>query len=71
MIDLHTHSLFSDGELTPAELARRFEVAGYKALAITDPAGRLQEIVVGAGLTEDDYQTMMKNAESVAKKCLT
>ena len=36
MIDLHTHSLFSDGELTPAELARRFEVAGYKGLAITD-----------------------------------
>ena len=36
MIDLHTHSLFSDGELTPAELVRRFEVAGYKAIAITD-----------------------------------
>jgi len=36
MIDLHTHSLFSDGELTPAELARRFEVAGYRAFAITD-----------------------------------
>jgi histidinol phosphatase-like PHP family hydrolase len=36
MIDLHTHSLFSDGELTPAELARRFEEAGYRALAITD-----------------------------------
>jgi histidinol phosphatase-like PHP family hydrolase len=36
MIDLHTHSLFSDGELTPAELARRFEVVGYRALAITD-----------------------------------
>src|SRR4030042_4545856 len=36
MIDLHTHSLFSDGELAPAELVRRFEVAGYKALAITD-----------------------------------
>jgi histidinol phosphatase-like PHP family hydrolase len=36
MIDLHTHSLFSDGELTPAELARRFEVAGYRAIAITD-----------------------------------
>ncbi len=35
-IDLHTHSLFSDGELTPAELARRFEVAGYRTLAITD-----------------------------------
>jgi len=36
MIDLHTHSLFSDGELTPAELARRFEVARYRTLAITD-----------------------------------
>jgi putative hydrolase len=36
MIDLHTHSLFSDGELAPAELARRFEVAGYRAVAITD-----------------------------------
>lgn len=36
MIDLHTHSLFSDGGLVPAELARRFEVAGYKTIAITD-----------------------------------
>jgi putative hydrolase len=36
MIDLHTHSLFSDGELIPAELARRFKVAGYRAFAITD-----------------------------------
>jgi putative hydrolase len=36
MIDLHTHSLFSDGELAPAELVRRFEVAGYTALAVTD-----------------------------------
>jgi putative hydrolase len=36
MIDLHTHSLFSDGELVPAELARRFEAAGYRTIAITD-----------------------------------
>lgn len=36
MIDLHTHSFFSDGELSPAELARRFEEGGYKAFAITD-----------------------------------
>jgi histidinol phosphatase-like PHP family hydrolase len=36
MIDLHTHSLFSDGELVPAELTRRFEAAGYRVLAITD-----------------------------------
>ena len=36
MIDLHTHSLLSDGQLVPAELTRRFEAAGYRALAITD-----------------------------------
>lgn len=38
MIDLHTHSTFSDGELIPSELARRAEAAGYAALAITDHA---------------------------------
>lgn len=38
MIDLHTHSSFSDGELIPAELARRAKVAGYRAIAITDHA---------------------------------
>ncbi len=36
MIDLHTHSIFSDGELIPAELTRRAAVLGYRALAITD-----------------------------------
>ncbi len=36
MIDLHTHSIFSDGELIPFELIRRAEFAGYNALAITD-----------------------------------
>ena len=36
MIDLHTHSLFSDGELVPSELARRADEKGYRAIAITD-----------------------------------
>jgi putative hydrolase len=36
MIDLHTHSLFSDGELLPSELIRRFEEMGYSCVAITD-----------------------------------
>ncbi|MGP8154906.1 MAG: histidinol phosphate phosphatase domain-containing protein [Smithella sp.] len=36
MIDLHTHSIFSDGELIPAELAQRAFAAGYKVIAITD-----------------------------------
>jgi histidinol phosphatase-like PHP family hydrolase len=38
MIDLHTHTVFSDGEVIPAELIRRAAVAGYRALAITDHA---------------------------------
>jgi len=36
MIDLHTHTLFSDGELLPSELWRRAQVKGYRYLAITD-----------------------------------
>ena len=34
--DLHTHSIFSDGELIPAELVRRAAVLGHSAIAITD-----------------------------------
>jgi len=36
MIDLHTHSLLSDGELLPLELARRAEEKGYEIIGITD-----------------------------------
>jgi histidinol phosphatase-like PHP family hydrolase len=36
MIDLHTHSILSDGELLPYELVRRAIVIGYSAIAITD-----------------------------------
>ncbi len=36
MIDLHTHTLNSDGELLPAELWRRAQVKGYRYLGITD-----------------------------------
>jgi len=38
VIDLHTHTLFSDGELVPSELARRAKDIGYKAIAFTDHA---------------------------------
>ncbi len=38
MIDLHTHSIFSDGELIPAESAQRAYTAGYETIAITDHA---------------------------------
>ena len=35
-IDLHMHSLFSDGELLPSELARRALKLNHEAIAITD-----------------------------------
>ncbi|HAJ56562.1 MAG TPA: PHP domain-containing protein [Candidatus Omnitrophica bacterium] len=36
MFDLHTHSILSDGELLPSELACRYEEKGFRAVAITD-----------------------------------
>ena len=38
MFDFHCHSVFSDGELIPAEIWRRVKVLGYTAIAITDHA---------------------------------
>jgi histidinol phosphatase-like PHP family hydrolase len=38
MIDLHTHSIFSDGELIPSEMARRMAEIGNEGFAITDHA---------------------------------
>jgi histidinol phosphatase-like PHP family hydrolase len=47
MIDLHTHSLFSDGSLIPSELIRRLETMNYLAVAITDhvDASNLDHVV--------------------------
>ncbi len=36
MVDLHMHTVFSDGELIPSELARRALVKGIEFIAITD-----------------------------------
>ena len=38
MIDLHTHSLFSDGVLLPSELIQRLEAMSYEYVGITDHA---------------------------------
>lgn len=35
-VDLHAHTVRSDGELTPAELVRRAAQAGVRVLAVTD-----------------------------------
>lgn len=39
MIDLHTHTLLSDGALIPAEHIRRAEVRGYRVLGFADHVG--------------------------------
>ena len=36
MIDLHTHTFFSDGILIPSELVCRAKNAGYRAISLTD-----------------------------------
>lgn len=38
LIDLHNHTILSDGELLPSELVRRAVINGYEAIAITDHA---------------------------------
>ncbi|MSQ28640.1 MAG: histidinol phosphate phosphatase domain-containing protein [Dehalococcoidia bacterium] len=38
IFDFHTHTVLSDGELSPVELVRRAMVNGYRAMAITDHA---------------------------------
>ena len=35
-VDLHSHTLFSDGSLTPAELVRLARTNGVRALSVTD-----------------------------------
>lgn len=36
MIDLHTHTFFSDGALVPSELVRRAQARGLTGIALTD-----------------------------------
>ena len=70
MIDLHTHSLYSDGELIPAELWRRAQVKGYRYLAITDHVDASNFEVVFArlktaalSLNRGDYPVLIPGLE--------
>ncbi|MBU1154639.1 MAG: PHP domain-containing protein, partial [Proteobacteria bacterium] len=64
MIDLHTHTLFSDGELLPAELAQRAQVIGLEALAFTDHADMsnleiiLPRLLAAAAELDDSYRAV-------------
>jgi len=48
-IDFHIHSIFSDGNLLPAAIAREAEVKGHSAIAITDhvDASNLEQVLEG------------------------
>lgn len=78
MIDLHTHTLFSDGELLPSELVRRAKVTGYQAIALTDHADftnveLLLEAAKKARYLEEGYDiTVLAGVEitHVPPKCI-
>lgn len=61
-VDMHTHTLISDGELLPSELARRAMIVGHDAIAITDHIDftnverAVSEIVKAVELCEDYIQ---------------
>jgi putative hydrolase len=62
MIDLHTHTFLSDGECGPAELVRRAEHAGYRAIGITDhaDASNLDDLVSSLVQFARETQPFMK-----------
>jgi putative hydrolase len=57
MIDLHTHTILSDGALIPAEMVRHAEVSGYHAIALTDH--------VDSGNMEITLKQVIKLAEDI------
>ncbi len=62
LISLHTHSIFSDGELLPSELARRCEREGYRYLAITDHAdsSNIEDIIKNVTRAVEDFNRTSK-----------
>jgi putative hydrolase len=61
-IDFHTHSLLSDGELIPSELARRAEEIGHQAIAITDhvDSSNLGSVIKSIVKVAEDLNRHMK-----------
>ncbi|MDD4908885.1 MAG: histidinol phosphate phosphatase domain-containing protein [Candidatus Omnitrophica bacterium] len=52
--NLHAHTLLSDGQLLPSEVAVRYMAAGYKAIAITDHA---------------DYSNIRQEVKAIVEFC--
>lgn len=67
-VDLHTHSILSDGELIPAELVRRAMALGHDAIAITDhvdmsTVDMVVNAIVKAEELSDDYIKVIPGVE--------
>jgi len=67
-IDLHSHTIFSDGDLTPSELVRRAMELGHTAIAITDHVDvtNIDHVVpniVKAAELSSDYITVVPGVE--------
>lgn len=57
-VDLHTHSLLSDGVILPSEIAARAQGLGYEAIAVTDhvDASNLDTVVKKTVETLSNFQ---------------
>lgn len=66
--DLHTHTVYSDGELIPAELVRRAMVLGHDVIAITDHVDMTNVEFVASNVAKavelcEDYITVIPGVE--------
>jgi putative hydrolase len=73
LIDLHTHSLFSDGELLPSELMQRARKKGYEIIAITDhaDASNIEYIIKNVKKACADFNSAYKDIKCLAGVELT
>ncbi len=67
MIDLHTHTIYSDGELIPAELVRRAQSIGLKAIALTDhdDGSNMDFIIPKIVLISDELNNTLKDIKVI------
>lgn len=63
MIDLHTHTFFSDGALVPSELVRRAQDRGLTGLALTDHAdtSNIDFIIPRMAVAAEDLNRHLEN----------
>ena len=73
MIDLHSHSLWSDGELLPSELAHRAEAKGIEVLAITDhiDSSNIELVVPRLAQVAEDLNKYLKKLKVIPGAELT